>query len=362
MMLAPSTRRSAMKAHHETPTRRKNPKNGWVWIARYTTPTGQRLSAGTFKLKRDAQDAIDAAYSRPATIETVGAYAATWTERHPRSKRTNQTNDHRIGRLLDVPLDGRELRYWLLADLRRRHANDLVAHMLTVQARSPSGAVDILRAFSAMCEDAITDELAVGNPFKGVKVRSNDPRAVKESRKPRVWTWEQMHQLAAHAGPNEPMIRTLSDCGLRVGELFALRRTAVTAGVLSVAGSAWEGQITGSSHQKNHDRTIPIPPSLQMLLRQMPVRIDSDLLFPTPTGRVWRYDNWRRDVWTPARKASGIDAAPHEFRHSYISHLRAAGVDPADLAAIAGHSVMTASARYVHALHRSHDAVRTAIG
>ncbi len=41
----------------------------------------------------------------------------------------------------------------------------------------------------------------------------------------------------------------------------------------------------------------------------------------------------------------------HELRHSWVTHLRAAGVDPADLAAASGHSVETATKRYVHALH-----------
>jgi len=69
-----------------------------------------------------------------------------------------------------------------------------------------------------------------------------------------------------------------------------------------------------------------------------------------------------RDVWAPARKASGIDATPQDFRHSHVSLLRAAGIDPADLAAVVGHSVQTADAHYTHALGRSFDAIREAVG
>jgi integrase len=32
-------------------------------------------------------------------------------------------------------------------------------------------------------------------------------------------------------------------------------------------------------------------------------------------------------------------ATPHSFRHSSETHLHAAGIDPADLAATAGHSI-----------------------
>jgi hypothetical protein len=51
------------------------------------------------------------------------------------------------------------------------------------------------------------------------------------------------------------------------------------------------------------------------------------------------------------------------MRQSYISHLRAAGVDDADLAAIAGHTVLTMVTHYTHALGTSFDpGVRPALG
>jgi hypothetical protein len=50
------------------------------------------------------------------------------------------------------------------------------------------------------------------------------------------------------------------------------------------------------------------------------------------------------------------------MRHSYVTHLRAAGVDDADLAEIAGHRVETMLAHYTHPLGRSHDQVRQVIG
>ena len=159
------------KDHRESPIKRVNPSGRVVWVARYTGPDGRRQSAGTFSLKRQAQDAINRAYETPTTAQTVGAYTEGWVARYPRSERTNRTNVHRMRRVLVVKLEGVELRDWLFRDLRRRHLNELVDHMLSVQRRAPSGAIDILRALSAMCEDAITDELCDANPFKGVRVR-----------------------------------------------------------------------------------------------------------------------------------------------------------------------------------------------
>ncbi len=107
---------------------------------------------------------------------------------------------------------------------------------------------------------------------------------------------------------------------------------------------------------------MPVPPSLARLIESRPTRIDTDLLFPTPMGKLWRERNFYRDVWVPAQLAIGLDPTPHEFRHSYVTHLRAAGIDDADLALVAGHTVETMISVYTHALERSHDAIRQAIG
>jgi site-specific recombinase XerD len=94
----------------------------------------------------------------------------------------------------------------------------------------------------------------------------------------------------------------------------------------------------------------------------MVVRIDTRLLHPTPSGTVWILPNFYRDVWTPAQIASGIDMTPHEARHSFVSNLRKAGIDYADLADVTRHTVQTATKHYTHATHRSYQEIREAIG
>ena len=97
--------------------------------------------------------------------------------------------------------------------------------------------------------------------------------------------------------------------------------------------------------------------------------------------------NFRRDVWIPALaahlgivrselesrsrfaarsraeiKASKRSIRPHDCRHSWITHLRAAGIDDADLAEVAGHTVETMIGTYTHPLGRSHERIRKVIG
>lgn len=360
------------KQRYEHPIARVNPSGKKVWVARYTNRHGEKRSAGTFSKKGEAQKAIDAAYlreTRRVTTDSVAEYAQTWTDRHPRSQRTNDTNDHRISRLLDVELEGKRLADWQFAELRRRHVKDLVAHMLVEQGRSPLGATNILRAYSAMCEDAIEDEVCDLNPFKGVTVRTTDPRATKSKRPVRVWSFEQMHAFAAAAGPYEPMIRTFADTTARLGEVLGLYRSDLDLenGLIHIGWTAQPDgrRIPGTKTDHDEDRpgrNVPVAPGLAALLRAMPTRIDTPVLFPTPRGKVWRQRNFYRDVWYPTQKAAGMDIRPHEMRHSFITNLRAAGVDDADLAAIAGHTVQTMIGHYTHALTKSYEQVKGLIG
>jgi integrase len=361
---------------HETPVKRRYPSGQVVWVARYTGRDGKHHIAkpawnrgkGTFDRKADAQRAIDEAYGIAESPDTLGEYFATWTERHPRSERTNATNEHRISRVTEVEVEGIALKDWPMGELRRRHALVLVDHMLRTEGRATTGAVGILRSLSAMAEDAITDEVAELNPFKGVRIRANDPRARKKRRPIRVFSFEQMHAFAKAAGRYEALVRTFTDTGMRLGEVLPLRREDFDGETLKVRRTAHEGTIlegTKTDHgEADAGRTVPVPATLAWMIEAQ-INLngpDCQLLFPTPTGRLWRERTFYRDVWKPTQEASGLDIRPHECRHSYVTHLRAVGVNDADLAEIVGHRVETMLARYSHALGKSFMAVKKVIG
>lgn len=408
------------KRRHERPLKRTNPSGRVVWVARYTAAGGERRSAGTFEVRGPcrldeptgeccAQHAIDHAYERaepPRGARTVGEYAATWTTRHPRAERTNKTNDSRVRALLDVEVDGRALRHWPYNELRARHVVDLVDVLLRGQGRAAEGAQNILRVFSAMTTDAITDDVAEVNVFRDVRVRVNDPRITKMPKRVGVCSWEQMHAFAAAAGavrtsrrypaPMDPwrpvyaeaMVRVFTDAGLRIGEVLPLERSdlrpagpctetiatkdrgvvacPVTVPHLHVRRTAHEGSTlegTKTTHgTPEGGRAVPLAVDLERLLRRLPARIDTPRLFPTPKGDLWGERAFYRHVWDPARVATGMVVTPHVFRHSWISLLQAAGVDHADLAEMAGHTVETMHGRYSHALGRSFETAAQAIG
>ncbi len=257
-------------------------------------------------------------------------------------------------------------------DFLARHRDDalvLVDHMLTNEGRATTGAVGILRSLSAMAEDAITDEVCDLNPFKGVRIRANDPRAKKKPRPIRVFSFEEMHRFAKAAGRYEPMVRVFTDTGLRLGEVLPLRREDFDGETLQVRRTAHEGVIlegTKTDHgEPDARRVVPVPATLAWMLEAQ-INLngpDCQLLFPTPRGRLWRERTFYRDVWKPTQDASGLDIRPHECRHSYITHLRTReDVNDADLAQIAGHRVQTMLATYTHAVGDSHGPIREVLG
>ena len=156
------------------PRKRRLASGKTVWVARFKDERGRvRLArpawnggSGTFELKRDAQRAIDESARQrvPERASSVGRYLDLWLQAHPRSERTDRTNAGRIRNVLDVELEGLPLAEWDMRELRRRHAAELVANMLTDQGRSPGGARNVLRSLSAMTEDAITMRYASSTP------------------------------------------------------------------------------------------------------------------------------------------------------------------------------------------------------
>lgn len=374
----------------EAPIKRINPSGKTVWVARYTNNSGERKSAGTFPRRSEAAEAIETAYALPERFDTFGSYASTWVERHPRGEQTNASSRTRLRAVLDVPVEGRRLREWPYPELRRRHMVALIDHLLRVDGRAAKGVIGIRATLSSMTEDAITDEVAEVNFAKGVKIRATDPRVRKPPKSTNIWTFDQLREFAAagraeirKATPKpkpdrktgetlyysavnyEPMLAVFGLSNLRIGEVFALLRTGLDLenAILGVTGNAYRGVVTeGDTREKKHVRKVPLAPSLVTLLRDLPPRIDTRLLFPTRKGTCWHDSTFRRDVWRPAQIASGLPVQPHECRHSYVTHLRAAGIDPADLAQVTGHDIDTATRHYTQPLGRSMDAIRQAIG
>jgi integrase len=84
-------------------------------------------------------------------------------------------------------------------------------------------------------------------------------------------------------------------------------------------------------------------------LDAIPRRIDSRLVFSSPTGDYIPLGNWRQREWTPAVRAAGLEhRTPYALRHTYATMSLAAGVSLFTLARRMGTSVEMIDRTYGH--------------
>ena len=157
--------------------------------------------------------------------------------------------------------------------------------------------------------------------------------------------------------------------GLRVGELFGLRRSRLdlVAGKVSVRQTLVDVNGTLEWHEpktRAGNRDVPLPRFLvDELLEQTAGLSPDDLVFEAPYGGPIRPGNFRRRIWAPAIADAGLEPLRiHDLRHTAVAFWIAVGASPKEIAVRAGHrSVVTVLDRYGHLLLTHEDHVTSAL-
>ena len=194
------------------------------------------------------------------------------------------------------------------------------------------------RVFSLLLETAVRSKRLSSNPAIGVKL----PRAGKPEKT--FLTHEQVTALADSAGEWRTVILVLAFCGLRWGELAALRvgRIDTMRRRISVAESVTEpdGKLIWGDPKNHQRRSVPIP---KFLVDELDVlkagKGPKDLMFTGAHGGVLRNGNFRRDVFNPAAVKAGLDGlTPHELRHTAASLAISSGANVKAVQRMLGHA------------------------
>ena len=206
------------------------------------------------------------------------------------------------------------------------------------------------RVLASALADAVRDGLIAVNPASSERVKP----LKHEERDVQVWTAAQVTAFldACLAGGCVlyPYFYTALTTGLRVGELAALRWDDLTDSTLRVERSAdasWTKTPAGR-------RTLPLPADTRQVLEKHRAdlrasRIDSPLVFPTSSGGPVSRHYARKSLALWSGKAGVPRRTPHELRHTYASMMISAGVNPAELARLLGHTNPAFTLRrYVH--------------
>lgn len=152
--------------------------------------------------------------------------------------------------------------------------------------------------------------------------------------------------------------------GLRPEEWIALERGDVDRGlqVVHVRRVFTDGQVKPYGKQTASLRAVPLPLRAAQALEEVPVRLDTRLIFPAEQGGYLDLHNWRARHWNPAVRAAGLDhRTPYALRHTFASLAIAARVSLFELARFMGTSVDQIDRTYGHLLPDSLERTRTAL-
>jgi integrase len=349
-------------------TLRKRDKS---WLARYYDENGARRERGGFATKSEAGEWLGAKVRsvealrrgevsavRRLTMPTLAELVEEYVEQHAAEANTLRTLRARLRYATEGPaLDGSGGFGSLRID--RLTVPELGAWRKRLPERS---AYAITKALRQVLAYAVRVKLVDENVAKLVPNPEPKRREV-----PSFETMEDIEAAAVELGPTFgaiPIVGALT--GLRPEEWIALERRDVDrAGqVLHVRRVFTDGQVKLYGKQTRSLRTVPLPLRASQALAELPARVDTPLLFPGERGGHLSLHNWRRDHWTPAVKAAGLEhRTPYALRHSYASFAIAAGVSLFELARFMGTSVEQIDRTYRHllpdALDRTRDALDT---
>ena len=105
-----------------------------------------------------------------------------------------------------------------------------------------------------------------------------------------------------------------------------------------------------ASKTENGIRKVPSADKVLPFYRKWYESSDCEYLLHTPEGKHFDYRNYYDSYWTPVMENLDFDHKPHDTRHTCISMMVEAGVEPTMIKKIVGHSgAMTLTERvYTH--------------
>ncbi len=334
---------------------------GVRWDVRYRDPAGKQRKQ-TFRKRSDADrfaaavtvelgrgEWVDPARSRT----TVGEWATTWRAGRAHLKPKTLAS-------YDSLLRTRVLPTWERVPLVKVTHSAVVAWVaaMTAEGLSASRVRQSYHLLTAMLDDAVRDGRLPRNSAAGVDL----PRLPTTER--RYLSHEEVAALAEACGRYRVLVLVLAYCGLRWGEVAALRvrRVDLLRGRLEVVESVAEvGAAVIFGPPKTHQhRSVPVPRFLRDdLAEQLAGRGPEELAFPSPRGSVLRLANFRRRTFDPAASSVGLDGlTPHELRHTAASLAIKAGANVKGVQAMLGHASATLTLdRYAHLFGDDLDAV-----
>lgn len=151
-----------------------------------------------------------------------------------------------------------------------------------------------------------------------------------------------------HSERNRAMILFTFYCGMRIGEVVSLR----IADVLNDKGEVFdEIQLSSLQTKGNKARTVHVPVRMQKELKRyiagLKFRSYADFLFRTQKSQCFSANSATQLLQRIYERCGLKGATSHSGRRSFITDLANKGVSVRVLAALAGHSSIATTQRYI---------------
>jgi integrase len=262
---------------------------------------------------------------------TVGAIAETWIETPSWAESTRARNRS--------ILDAHVLPRWGSVRLADVHHEDVQEWINGLRKAGMAGGTvrKVHGVLNGVLKAAIKGKRLAVNPAAEVDL----PR--QDLKRRRYLSGVEVEALIHAAGDRGAILLVLTFCGLRFGELAALKVSMVdqVRRRLRIEESVTEvnGALVWSEPKDHQRRTVPWPKFLDAeISTAMKGKAPGDLLFPSPGGGALRVRNMRRDWFDAAAKEAGVEGlTPHELRHTAASLAVSAGASVLALQRMLGH-------------------------
>lgn len=220
-----------------------------------------------------------------------------------------------------------------------------------IQNFTPDTTARLMTQLNACYEWAIDKKLVDGpSPFAGLSAKAkklnklnedNDINPFSKDERDRIIQLFESEPRFSHYAP---FVRFCFYTGCRPSEAIALRWSDVDPDLTRLTFSsailiAQGGRKRCKGLKTQPRREFSCNGQVQKNLADARSRWDSEIVFPSVTGKPINTSNFRKRQWKAVLEILGIEyRKPYQMRHTFITLCLEAGVNPKDLAAWVGNS------------------------
>jgi integrase len=348
---------------------RRETKRGTVYDVRLRSPEG-RAYKRTFRTRKEAVDFEASELNRRARGEWVDLragrvlltdFAERWLANRPGLRlRTRELYGGILRKHIAPRLGAVQVGQLRVSDVRDWYSG------LLGDGVGPVTAAKAYRLLRAMLNTAVEDGMIIKNPCS---IRS---AGVERSPERPTASIAQVEALAdAVPGRYRAMVLLAAFCGLRLGELLALRRdridlerqvVIVTDSLLELSNGLIE---LGPPKTEASVRSVSLPPHLVPIiaehLEQFVSGDPAAIVFPGAKGGWMRRSQWNK-YWLKAAAEVGTPGLRfHDMRHTGNTLAASTGASTRELMKRLGQSSPKAALRYQHATEDRDREIATAL-